>query len=260
MKVGLALSGGAARGMAHVGVLKVLLENKIPIDCVAGTSAGALVGGAFASGMSISQIAEMCAKVRWSLLGRFAFSRFGILSTEPMRKYIRENLPVSRFEDLILPFACVATDLNTGDAVVMKETGDLAAAITASCAIPGIYVPVTSEDGRMLVDGGIAEIIPTETARNLGADFVIAVDVNWEGAKFLGAPQTVLGVFFQSAMMLMRTVSKHQLNSANVVIRPAVGHLRWDEVGRSKEFIEAGERAALAAIDEIKNLLESAKI
>lgn len=260
MKIGLALSGGAARGMAHVGVLKVLLENGIPIDYVAGTSAGAIAGGAFASGLSVAEIAELSARVRWSLLGRFAFSRFGILSTEPMRKYIGQNIPAKRFEDLILPFACVATDLNTGEPVVMKETGDLAAAITASCAIPGIYVPVTDGDGRMLIDGGVAEIIPTNTVRQLGADIVIAVDVNSEGAKFLGAPQTVLGVFFQSAMMLMRNVSKHQLNSADIVIRPSVGHLRWDEVGRSKEFIEAGEKATLEALPDIKRLIENAKI
>jgi NTE family protein len=260
MKVGLALSGGAARGMAHVGVFKALLENGIPIDYVAGTSAGALAGGAFAAGLSIAEIAEMSAKVRWSLLGRFAFSRFGILSTEPMRNYIRQNIPAKRFEDLKLPFACVATDLNTGEAVVMKERGDLPLAITASCAIPGIYVPVTDEQGRMLIDGGVAEIIPTNTVRSLGADIVIAVDVNSEGAKFLGAPQTILGVFFQSAMMLMRNVSKHQLNSADIVIRPAIGHLRWDEVGRSKEFISAGEQAALAAIADIKRLIENGKI
>lgn len=260
MKVGLALSGGAARGMAHVGVLKVLLENGIPVDCVAGTSAGAIAGGAFASGLSVAEIAQMSAKIRWSLLGRFAFSRFGILSTEPMRKYIGQNIPAKRFEDLTLPFACVATDLNTGEAVVMKETGDLAAAITASCAIPGIYVPVTDGDGRMLIDGGVAEIIPTNTVRQLGADIVIAVDVNSEGAKFLGAPQTVLGVFFQSAMMLMRNVSKHQLINADVVIRPSVGHLRWDEMGRSKEFIEAGEKATLEALTDIKRLIENAKI
>src|SRR3712207_4351961 len=100
MKIGLALSGGAARGMAHVGVLKVLLEHNIPIDFVAGTSAGSLVGGAFASGLTVAQIAEMAAKVRWTLLGRIAFSRFGILSTDKMRRFIHENLPVHRFEEM----------------------------------------------------------------------------------------------------------------------------------------------------------------
>lgn len=254
MKIGLALSGGAARGMAHVGVLKVLLEHDIPIHAVAGTSAGAIVGASFAAGMTIGQIVEMSSKIRWSMMGRIAFSRFGILSTEPLRKYVRNNLPVTDFAEMPLPFACVATDLNTGDAVVMKETGDLATAIAASCAIPGIYVPVYVE-GRQLIDGGVSEIVPTETVRSLGADIVIAVDANAEGIKFWGAPQTVLGVFFQSAMLLMRTVAKHQLITADVVIRPKVGHLRWDEVGRSREFIEAGEVATLEVIDKIKQLI-----
>jgi NTE family protein len=259
MKIGLALSGGAARGMAHVGVLKILVENKIPIHCVAGTSAGSIVGVAFAAGMPIEEIAELAIKVRWSAMARFAFSRFGILSTEPLKNYIRQNIPVKNFEETVVPFACVATDLDTGEAVVIKETGDLSEAVAASCAIPGIYVPV-SRDGKQLVDGGIAEIVPTSAVRSLGADFVIAVDVNSEGAKFLGAPQTVLGIFFQSAMLLMRNVAKHQLNSANVVIRPSVGHLRWDEVGRAREFIAAGEEAARAVVEEIKKQIENAKI
>lgn len=257
MKVGLALSGGAARGLAHVGVIKTLLEHDIPIDFVAGVSAGAVVGGAFASGLSIAEITEMSGNLRWRLLGRFAFSRFGILSTEPLQNYIRKHLPVKRFEDTVLPFACVATDLNSGEGIVMKERGDLASAIAASCALPGLYVPVRSDDGRQLVDGALAEFIPTQTVRNLGADIVIAVDVNFEGAKFLGTPQTVLGVFFQAAMLLLRTVARHQVIHADVVVRPLVGHLRWDEVGKHKEFIKAGEAAALLVMDDIKKLIQT---
>lgn len=256
MKIGLALSGGAARGMAHVGVLKVLLENKIPIDFVAGTSAGAIVGASFAAGMTIDEIVEMTAKVRWSHFGSIAFSRFGIFSIEPMRRYVQKHLPVRDFSEMPLPFACVATDLDSGDAVVLKERGDVGTAVCASCAIPGIYVPVKI-NGRHLVDGGIAELVPTDAVRSLGADFVIAVDVNAEGIKFWGAPQTVVGVFFQSAMLLMRTVAKHQLNNADIIIRPKVGHLRWDQVGRSREFIEAGEAATLEVIGSIKNLINA---
>ncbi|MDQ4123846.1 MAG: patatin-like phospholipase family protein [Acidobacteriota bacterium] len=258
MKIGLALSGGAARGMAHVGVLKVLLEHKVPIHSVAGTSAGAIVGASFAAGMTIDEIIQMTAKLRWSKFGRIAFSRFGVLSSTPMRNYLQQNLPVKDFSEMPLAFACVATDLETGDSVVMKERGDVATAVCASCAIPGIYVPIKMNE-RYLVDGGISELVPTETVRSLGADFVIAVDVNAEGIKFWGAPQTVVGVFFQSAMLLMQTVAKHQLNSADIIIRPKVGHLRWDQVGRSREFIEAGEAATLEVIDKIKNLIQSAK-
>ncbi len=255
MKVGLALSGGAARGLAHIGVIKVLLEHGIPLDVIAGTSAGSIIGGAFASGLSVEQMIEMSAKIKWGLIGRFAFSRFGILSTEPMQNYIRQHFPVKTFEETILPFACVATDLNTGEAVVMKERGDLAAAIAASCAIPGIYVPVVSSDQRQLIDGGIAEFVPVKTTRGMGADLVIGVEVNFDDARFTNAPQTALGVFFQAAMMMLKTAANHQLNNADVVIRPAVGHLRIDEFGKAREFIAAGEKAALAAVNEIKDLI-----
>lgn len=260
MKVGLALSGGAARGLAHIGVIKILLEHKIPLDIITGTSAGAIIGGAFAAGLTIGQMTELSAKIKWGLIGRFAFSRFGILSTDPMQNYIRQHFPAKTFETAILPFACVATDLNTGNAVVMKEHGDLALAIAASCAIPGIYVPVVDKDKRQLIDGGIAEFVPVKTARTMGADLVIGVEVNFDDARFTNPPQTALGVFFQSAMMLLKTAANHQLNNADVVIRPAVGHLRIDEFGKAPEFIAAGEKAALAAIDDIKFLIESGKI
>src|SRR5678815_1855772 len=141
-RIGLALSGGAARGMAHVGVLRALLENDIPIDFIAGTSAGSIVGGAFAAGMPV--------------------------------------------EEIQVPFAAVATDLKSGAAVVLKDEGDVPFAIRASCAIPGWYVPVLDNEGRQLVDGGLVAIVPTSVARSLGADIVIAVDVNREGATFIG--------------------------------------------------------------------------
>src|SRR5215813_4761745 len=115
-RIGLALSGGAARGMAHVGVLRALIENEIPIDCIAGTSAGSLVAGAFASGLSIDQIEEFGRKLRWRHIGRVTMSRLGVQSNERFEHYLRERLPVVRFEDLAMPFAAVATELNTGAA------------------------------------------------------------------------------------------------------------------------------------------------
>lgn len=254
------MSGGAARGLAHIGVIKVLLEHDVPLDVVTGTSAGSIIGGAFAAGLPVEQMIRLAAEIKWGAIGRFAFSRFGILSTEPMQNYIRQTFPVKTFEETIIPFACVATDLNTGEAVVLKERGDLAPAIAASCAIPGIYVPVVSGDKRQLIDGGIAEFVPVKTARSLGANLVIAVEVNFDDARFVNAPQTALGVFFQSAMLLLKTAANHQLNNADIIIRPAVGHLRVDEFGKAREFIIAGEKAALAAIDNIKKLIEDAKI
>src|SRR5574338_826775 len=120
LKIGLALSGGAARGMAHVGVLRALLEHGIRIDCVAGTSAGSIVGGAFASGMPIDEIADFGRSMRWRDIGRVTMSRLGVQSNERLEQYLRSRLPATRFEDLRLPLAIVATDLKTGEAVIMR--------------------------------------------------------------------------------------------------------------------------------------------
>ena len=184
--IGLALSGGAARGMAHVGVLRALTENGIPIDCIAGTSAGSLVAGAFASGLSIDQIEDFGLKLRWRHIGRVTMSRLGVQSSERFEYDLRERLPITKFEELPIPFAAVATDLKTGVAVVMRDKGDVPFAIRASCTIPGWYVPVIDEQGRQLVDGGLVAVIPSSVARALGADIVIAVDVNAAGATHVG--------------------------------------------------------------------------
>ena len=256
--VGLALSGGAARGIAHVGVLRVLAEHHVPIDFIAGTSAGAVVGGALAAGMSIDEIEQIGRHLRWRDMGRMTLSRLGIQTNARMEEFMRERLPVKRFEDLPIPFAAVATDLHTGSAVILSGEGDLPFAIRASCAIPGWYVPVTDEHGRQLVDGGLVANIPSAAARSLGADIVIAVDVNFEGAKFLGQPQSAIGVLLQSMMVVQRTASAHQLQDADVVVRPKVGHIRWDEMTRADELIKAGEEAARATIERIKHLLQPA--
>jgi NTE family protein len=131
-------------------------------------------------------------------------------------------------------------------------------AIRASCTIPGWYVPVVDEHGRQLVDGGLVANVPAAAARSLGADIVIAVDVNAEGAKFLGPPQSAIGVIFQSMMVVQRTVSVLQLQDADIVIRPRVGHIRWDEMKRADEMIAAGEEAARRTIARIERLLEPA--
>src|SRR5215203_1163142 len=185
--IGLALSGGAARGMAHVGVLRALSENGIKIDCIAGTSAGALVGSAFASGMALDDIEEIGRTLRWRRVGRVTMSRLGVQSNERFERYMRACLPITRFEQLPIRFAAVATDLKTGTAVVMRDQGDVPFAIRASCAIPGLYLPVIDEQGRQLVDGGLVAIVPSTFARSLGADIVIAVDVNADGATFFGS-------------------------------------------------------------------------
>ncbi|HST54037.1 MAG TPA: patatin-like phospholipase family protein [Pyrinomonadaceae bacterium] len=254
-RLGLALSGGAARGMAHVGVLKVFEEEGVRVDCVAGTSAGALVGGALAAGMTSEEIEGIARGLRWRDLGRMTLSRLGIQSNALTEEYVRARFPLTRFEELLMPFAAVATDLHTGEAVVMRDAGDVAFAIRASCALPGWYVPVTDPDGRQLVDGGLVANLPTSVARSLGADVVVAVDVNYEGAKFI-KPTTMVGVLLQSIVVVQQTAVQHERRLADVCISPAVGHLRWDEMKRTEEFIAAGIESARAALPSIKRLLE----
>ncbi len=256
-KIGLALSGGAARGIAHIGVLRAFAEHNIRIDCIAGTSAGSLVAGAFAAGVSLADLEAIGRSVRWRDVGRMTVSRLGVQSNERMEQYLRRLLPKTRFEELEIPFAAIATDLTSGAAVVMRDVGDVPFAIRASCAIPGWYVPVVDEQGRQLVDGGLVAMIPVAAVRALGADVVIAVDVNAQGATFLGPSRSAIGIILQSMLVVQRTVSEAQLRLADIVIKPRVGHIRWDEMGRGKELLVAGYEAAQGKIEAIKNLTRS---
>jgi NTE family protein len=254
-KIGLALSGGGARGFAHVGVLKALAENNIPIDVIAGTSAGSIVGGAFAAGMSADDVMKMASRVRWGNMIRPSLSPLGVLSNAPMGRFIGQELPVSTFEEMPIPFAAVACDFATGDEVVFKEKGDLAFAIRASCAVPGVFAPLRHADGRLLVDGGVISPTPVEALWAMGADVVIAVDLVACGATFRAEPRSALGMMFQSAMMLLRTASINQHYRADIVIIPQIAHLRPDQINKRDEFVALGYAAASEGIASIRKLV-----
>jgi len=255
-KIGLALSGGAARGMAHVGVLRALVENDVRIDCIAGTSAGSIVGGAFAAGMSVEEIEEFGRRLRWRDIGRMTMSRLGVQSNERLEQYLRARLPVTRFEQLQIPLAVVATELKTGAAVVMRDEGDVPLAIRASCTIPGWYVPVVDQSGRQLIDGGLVAVIPSTMARALGADIVIAVDVNSAGATFIGPTSSVIGVLFHSMMLVQKAASHYQREMADLVITPKIGHIRWDQMSRAEELMTLGYEAGIESISQIRKLID----
>src|SRR6267142_4235238 len=255
-RVGLALSGGAARGMAHIGVLRALEENAIPIDAIAGASAGALVGGLYAAGLSIAQLEAMARKFRWRHMGRIGFSRLGLQSSAPMETFLRANLPVTRFEDLKIPFAALATDLRNGTAVALRDTGDIPLAIRASNCLPAFYVPVRDPEGRLLVDGGLVANLPISYTRDLGADIVIAVDVGADGAKFMDRPHTALGVLTLVFVAVERIASQQQAPDADLIITPKVGHIRWDQTRRAEELMKIGYEVGLESIESIKRLIE----
>lgn len=258
-RIGLALSGGAARGIAHVGVLRALEENRIPIDAIAGASAGALIGGSYAAGLSVDQLEAMARAFRWRRTARLSFSRLGFQSNARMEKFLREHLPVTRFEDLKTPFAAIAMDLHKGTAVVFRDEGDLPFAIRASTCIPAVYTPVRDPSGRWLVDGGLVASLPISHARALDVDFVIASDVNFDGARFFEDPRTALGVLAHTFVAVERIVANQDRADADVLITPKVGHIRWDQTRRSDELLQAGYDAAMQSIDKIKSLISSSR-
>ncbi len=257
-KLGLALSGGAARGFAHLGILKVLREHGIAVDYIAGTSAGSIVGAAYASGLSIEEIVELGRKMSWYRMTGFSFSTKGILSNASMGEFLRKSFPHDKFENSPIPFAAVACDLETGEEVVLHGKGDLIEAVRASCAIPGVFAPVKI-DGKMLIDGGVIANVPTKAVKRLGAEIVIAVDVLASGATYWGKPNTFLGIFFQSMMLLLRVASKSHHYRADVIIIPKIAHIRPDEIGKMDELVKAGEEAALEKIDAIKELIDKSE-
>lgn len=254
-KIGLALSGGGARGFAHVGVFKVLASNNVPIDMIAGTSAGSIIGGAFAAGMSVDEIVAMAAKVGWLNLVRPSLSFGGMLSNAPLGKFLASHFSVKRIEEMPMPFAAVAFDLANSETVVFDQ-GDLITAIRASCAVPGVFAPVRDEHGRMLVDGGVVSPMPVETVRAMGADIVIAVDLISCGASFRTHSRVNVGIMLQSALALLRTVSIREQLGADIVIEPRIAHLRPDQISKREEFIALGESAARNALEKIRDLVQ----
>jgi NTE family protein len=250
--VGLALGGGFARGFAHLGVLQVLEQNQIPISHIAGTSVGSILGAAYASGAPLARIIDTCRKLRFRDIARWRVSRLGLASNQRLADLIERVFESRHFEDLKIPLAVVATDLTSGEPVVFTQ-GNLVDAIRASCAFPGLFEPV--EIGtRCLADGGLVAPVPTRAARNLGASAVIGVSVGMQDGH-RGAPTNI----FQVVSRAVNAAQKHQLEiwerHADLVLRPDVQSLAWDDFHRAEEAIEAGAAAARRALPRIEKLL-----
>lgn len=254
--VGLALGGGMARGCAHVGVLRELERNNIPIDLLAGTSVGSLIGGAYCAGLSPDQIGEMALTINWSDLGRATVSLMGFYNSERTEDYVRKNFPVTEFEKTRIPFGAVATDLQTGKMVVFTE-GSIPLAIRASCAMPVFYTPVMV-NGRMMVDGGLVGHIPASVARMMGADIVIAVDINSQHLP-IPQPTNLFTIMSQSLSIMGRSAVQYIHGDADVVVIPQIEHVRPDDLSKAAEMIVAGEEAARRVIPKIKKLLAPRK-
>jgi NTE family protein len=250
--LGLALGGGFARGFAHLGVLQVLEQNRIAISCIAGTSVGSILGAAYASGAPLARIIATCRTLRFRDIARWRVSRLGLASNHRLGNLISRVFDSRQFEDLQIPLAVVATDLNNGAPVILTH-GNLVDAIRASCAFPGLFEPV--EVGtRCLADGGLVAPVPTRAARDLGASFVLAVSVGLHDG-YRGAPTNI----FQVVSRAVSAAQKYQLEvwerHADLVLRPDVGSLAWDDFDRADEAIEAGAAAARRALPRIQKLL-----
>jgi len=254
--IGLALGGGFARGFAHLGVLRVFEQHQIPISHIAGTSVGSILGAAYASGAPLARIIDACRTIRFRDFARWRVSRLGLASNHRLGNLIERVFHSRQFEDLRIPLAVVATDLTTGEPVVFTQ-GNLVDAIRASCAFPGLFEPV--EIGtRCLADGGLVAPVPTRAARDLGATIVVGISVGVQDGH-RGAPTNI----FQVVSRAVSAAQKHQLEvwerHADLVLRPDVQSLAWDDFDRAEEAIEAGAVAARRALPRIEKLLGQKK-
>ncbi len=251
-RIGLALGGGFARGLAHVGVLKVLVENQIPIDALAGTSVGSVVAAAYASGCTLDEMLRDARATRWRDFARWTLPRLGFATNVPMETMLHRVLRCSRFEELSIPLAIVSTDVSTGEAVIFRE-GDLFPPLRASCSFPGLFVPVKYRN-RLLVDGAIVGSVPVAALREMGMDVTIGVYL--KTGDPLHTPTNIFQVVGQAFHIASSAGETAWRKACDVVIEPDVGRFRWDDFGHVDELILIGERAAGQALPAIQALLQ----
>jgi len=249
-KVGVALGGGFARGIAHLGVLSVLEKERIPVDYLAGTSAGAMLAIAYASGHPIHEIVAQARATRFKDFGNWKLSWLGLASNQKLAHYPRKFLGVSTFEELQIPLAIAATDLGSGEPVYFKS-GPLGPALRASCAYPGMFVPV-EVDGRMFVDGFLAAPVPVDAVRKMGADVVIAIFLEAANNR---KPTSIVDVIGLSFAILQRHADLEWRRTADVIVEPIVKDFLWDDFEKTSELIAAGEIAGRAALPKIRAAL-----
>ncbi|HWF10822.1 MAG TPA: patatin-like phospholipase family protein [Bryobacteraceae bacterium] len=252
-RIGLALGGGFARGIAHVGVLRVFEREKIPLHCITGVSAGAIVAAAYASGATPDEIAAIGSAMRFNDVARWSISRLGFAGSERMVAFLRRLLKRLRFEEMLIPLGVVATDLRKGTTVAFYEKGEVTPAIRASCSYPGLYRPFEI-DGRTYVDGAITIEVPAHLARVMGATHVIAACIPNQDEAF--EPQNMFQVVSRCFQIMMAANEAGWRKESDVVIIPDVAAIPWDGFENALSMIEAGERAAEMALPTVRGWLE----
>lgn len=250
--IGVALGGGFARGIAHLGVLRVFEENAIPIDLLAGTSIGALVGAAYAGGATLDELERQGILTHFRDFGRWTISRMGMATNERLEGFLRRFTNVQTFEEMKIPFGIVATDLLTGQTVCFTK-GPVGPPLRASCAYPGLFIPVEHE-GRMLVDGFLTEHVPAESLRRMGADVVIAVHL--DPGQPDQKPKNTIEVIGRSFSIVQEQTPPRWLRYADVILEPVVKNVHWDDFRKTPELVAAGVACARAALPEIQMALK----
>jgi len=251
-RVGIALAGGFARGIAHIGVLRVLREAAIPIDVVSGTSVGALIATAYCSGTSLEVMERVAYETKFTDFGRWTPSWLGLATNLRLEQFLARMTPAKRFEELQTPLAISTTDINLG-LPVYYHGGPLGPPLRASCAYPGLFVPVKYE-GRTLVDGFLTALVPIEGALILGAELVIAVYLE---AGAVEEPRTFTDVLSRSFTIIQKHADLEWRKEADVIIEPDVTPFLWDDFSKTSQLIRAGEEATLKALPAIRAALES---
>jgi NTE family protein len=245
-KLGLALSGGATHGAAHIGLLQVLEREGIRPDYVAGTSAGALVGAAYCAGVPLDELEKMFLELDWPTLVKLSLKKpLALFDTQPMEEFIRKKIGNCEFKDLDLPFAAICCDIVTGERVVI-DNGFVAPAVRASAAIPGLFSPVEI-DGRLLVDGGIVDNLPVEQVKAMGAKFTIGCDVSRRG-KTTRRPENPFENVLAMIYIMQERASRLNEDSCDCFIQPNISQYSSWGFGDSDKMLEEGRKAAEAAL------------
>jgi NTE family protein len=251
VKIALALGGGAARGFAHVGVIKALEAQGIVPDLIVGTSAGSVVGALYAGGYNGFDLQKLALRLDEAAVSDWSLPDRGVLKGEALQNYVNRALNNRPLEKLNRPLAVVATDLKSGEAVVFR-TGNTGMAVRASSSVPGVFQPVAI-NGREYVDGGLVAPVPVKVARSLGADFVIAVDIS--ARPQFGRTQNSLDVLLQTFAIMGQSISRYELLEADVVIRPNTPEIRAIDFQEKHVAMLEGERAVAAALPELRGKL-----
>ena len=255
IKIAVAFGGGAARGLAHIGVLQVLEEQGIKPDIVVGTSAGSMVAALYASGRTPTEMEQMAMTLDESSITDWVFPGRSLMKGEALAKFIRDKTGGKTIEQMRIPLGIVATDLNSGEPILFRR-GDPGAAVRASSAVPAVFQPVKI-GGREYVDGGLVSPIPVRYAQQMGADVVIAVDIS---AIPQGQPtQSSIQILLQTFNIMGHSISQHELQDADVVVRPKLSGIGGADFSNRRLSVLAGREATYAVLDTLRQRLTAAR-